>query len=79
VEAILSTSTVILRIIGGDGKGIQYPGVSLGHYVPEGYMLGPGPPDWEIPESKTLRYGYESLGTRAPGPRMTALSRTSSN
>jgi hypothetical protein len=32
-----NTSTVALRVVGGDEKGTQCLGVQLGHPVPEGY------------------------------------------
>jgi hypothetical protein len=40
VEAGSNTSTVALRIVGGDEKGTQCPGVLLGHSVPGGYKCG---------------------------------------
>jgi hypothetical protein len=39
-EAGSNTSTIALRVIGGDKKGVQCPGVKLGHTIPEGYEYG---------------------------------------
>jgi hypothetical protein len=40
VEAGWNASTVALRVVKGDGKGTQCPGVYLGHPVPGGYKYG---------------------------------------
>jgi hypothetical protein len=40
VEAGSNTSTVALRVIGGDEKGTQCLGVQPGHRVPGGYKYG---------------------------------------
>jgi hypothetical protein len=40
VEAGSNTSTVALRVVGGDEKGIQCLGLQLGHPVPGGYKYG---------------------------------------
>jgi hypothetical protein len=40
VEEGSNTSTVALRVIGGDEKGTQCMGVYLGHPVPGGYKYG---------------------------------------
>jgi hypothetical protein len=40
VEAGTNTSTVALRVVGGDEKGTQYLVVELGHPVPGGYKYG---------------------------------------
>jgi hypothetical protein len=40
VEAGSNTSTVVLRVVGGDEKGTQCLGVQLGHPVPQGYKYG---------------------------------------
>jgi hypothetical protein len=40
VEALSNASTVALRFVGGDEKGIQCLGVKLGHPVPGGYKYG---------------------------------------
>jgi hypothetical protein len=37
VEVGSNTSTVALRVVGGDEKGTQCRGVKLGHPVPGGY------------------------------------------
>jgi hypothetical protein len=36
VEADWNTSTVALRVVGGEEKGVQCLGVKLGHFVPGG-------------------------------------------
>jgi hypothetical protein len=40
VEAGSNTSTLSLRVVGGDEKGIKCLGVKLGHPVPRGYKYG---------------------------------------
>jgi hypothetical protein len=40
VEAGSNTSTVDLRVVGGDKKGTKCLGVKLGHPVPGGYKYG---------------------------------------
>jgi hypothetical protein len=40
VEAGSSTSTVTVRVVGGNEKGTQCLGVSLGHPDPGGYKYG---------------------------------------
>jgi hypothetical protein len=40
VEAGSNTSTVALRVVGGDEKGTQCLGVELGHPIPGGYKYG---------------------------------------
>jgi hypothetical protein len=40
VEAGSNTSTVALRVVKGDGKGIQCLGLQPGHPVPGGYKYG---------------------------------------
>jgi hypothetical protein len=40
VEAGLNTSTIALRVIGGDEKGAQCLGVQLGHPASVGYKYG---------------------------------------
>jgi hypothetical protein len=40
VEAGSNTSTVTLRVVGGDENGIEYLGIELGHPVPRGYNKG---------------------------------------
>jgi hypothetical protein len=63
VEAGHNTSTVALRVVRGDGKGTQYPGVYLGNLVPRGYKYG----------DLALQVGGVSRS------RWTALARTSRN
>jgi hypothetical protein len=63
---------VALRVVRGDRKGTQCPGVYLGHSVPEGYKYG----DLAfqvggVSRIGTIKYGLESHGT--------ALVRTSGN
>jgi hypothetical protein len=36
MEASSNTSTIALRVVGGDEKGIQFPGVKLGYPLPGG-------------------------------------------
>jgi hypothetical protein len=43
VEAGQNTSTVALRVVRGDKKGTQCPGVYLDHPVPGGYKYGTWP------------------------------------
>jgi hypothetical protein len=40
VEAGSNVSTVALRVVGGDEKRTQSPGVYVGHPVPGGYIYG---------------------------------------
>jgi hypothetical protein len=40
VEAGSNTSTVALRVVGGDETGMQCLGAYLGHSVPGGYKYG---------------------------------------
>jgi hypothetical protein len=65
VEAGSNTSTVALRVVGGDEKGIQCLGVKLGHPVSGRYKYG----DLVLQvggslEYKRVKYGHESCGTR---------------
>jgi hypothetical protein len=74
VEAGWNTSTVALRVVGGDEKGTQ----CLGHPVPGGYKIGDlALQVWGSLESEAVKYGHESRGTMTP--RITALARASSN
>jgi hypothetical protein len=50
------TSTVALRVVGGDETGTQCLGVKLGHPIPMGY--------WGYLESETVKCGHESRWTR---------------
>jgi hypothetical protein len=40
VEAGSNTSTIALRVVGGEEKGTQCPGMQLVHLVPGGYKYG---------------------------------------
>jgi hypothetical protein len=40
VVASSNTSTVTLRVVGGDENGTQFLGVQLGHTVPGGHKYG---------------------------------------
>jgi hypothetical protein len=42
VEAGSNASTVALRVVGGEVKGIHCPGVQLGHPVPGGICVNTG-------------------------------------
>jgi hypothetical protein len=37
VEAGANTSTVTLRVVGGEEKGTQFLEIKLGHHIPGGY------------------------------------------
>jgi hypothetical protein len=77
VEAGSNTSTVALRVVGGDEKGTQFPGGITG--LPSSWVIktrGPGPPAWGSLEYETVKCGHESRGTRS---RECALARTCSN
>jgi hypothetical protein len=59
-----NTSTVTLRVVGGEEKQTQ-PTVYLGYHVPGGYKHG----DLTLQflgslESETVKYGHESRGIR---------------
>jgi hypothetical protein len=58
VEVGSNTSTVALRIVGGEDKGTQCLGVWLGHPIPG----RPGPPGWGSLESETVKW-HESHKT----------------
>jgi hypothetical protein len=63
-----------MRVVTGNGKGTQCPGVYLGHPVPGGYTRKYGDLDLQVggvSRIRTIKYDTESRGT--------ALSRTSSN
>jgi hypothetical protein len=61
-----------LRVVRGDGKGTQCPGVYLGHPVPGGYKYGDLTPQvGGVSRIGTIKCGLESRGT--------ALARTSTN
>jgi hypothetical protein len=64
VEVGSNTSTVALRVVGGDEKGTQCLGVQLGHSVPGGYNTGTWSPVWGSIESETAKYDHQSRVTR---------------
>jgi hypothetical protein len=77
VEARSNTSTVALRVVGGDEKGTRCLGVQANHLVPGGYKYG----DLALQfvrslESQRVKDGHESGGMDL---RMTALARASTN
>jgi hypothetical protein len=61
-----------LRVIRGDGKGTQCPGVYLGYLVPGGYKYG----DLALQVGGVSRIGTIKYGLKSHG---TALARTSNN
>jgi hypothetical protein len=65
VETGSNTSTVTLRVVGGDEKGTQCLEVEPGHPVPGGYKYGDlALKVWGSVESETVQYGHESRGTQ---------------
>jgi hypothetical protein len=48
MEADSNTFTVVLRVVGDDENGTQYPGVQLGHPVPGDVNTETWPWLWEI-------------------------------
>jgi hypothetical protein len=66
------TSTIVLRVIRGDGKGTLWSGVYLGHSVPGGYKYG----DLAFQVGGVSRIGAIKYGLEFCG---TVLARTSSN
>jgi hypothetical protein len=72
VEAGQNTAIVALRVVRGDGKGTQCPGVYMDHPLPGGYKYGDlALKVWGVSRIGTIKYGPESRGT--------ARARTSSN
>jgi hypothetical protein len=59
VEAGSNTSTIDLRVVGGDEKGTQCLGYDWATLFLRHINTGPGPPGWESLESETLKYGHE--------------------
>jgi hypothetical protein len=60
-----NTHTVALRVVRGDGKGTQCPGVKLDHHIPGGYK------HWDlalqvggVSKSGTIKYDLEPAGLR---------------
>jgi hypothetical protein len=64
VEAGSNTSTVALRVVGGDEKGTQCLGYNWTTQFLGIQIRGPGPPGWGSLESERVKYGHESRGTR---------------
>jgi hypothetical protein len=64
VEVGPNTSTVSLRVIGGDEKRTQCPGVQLDHLFLGDINTGSWASGWASLESETGIYGHESRGTR---------------
>jgi hypothetical protein len=64
VEARSNTSTVALRVVGGDEKETRCQGVQLGHPVRRGYKYVDWPSRFGSLESVRVKCGYESHGTR---------------
>jgi hypothetical protein len=59
VEAGTNTSTVTLRVVGGDEKGPQCLGYNWVTMFQGNLNTGPGPPGWVSLESVTVKYGHE--------------------
>jgi hypothetical protein len=57
------TVTAALRVIKGDKKGTQCPGVQLGHPVPGGYKYGDLALQGGGVSGETVKYGREFCGT----------------
>jgi hypothetical protein len=51
------------RVVGGDEKGTQYPGVQLGHPVPGGDKYGDLALQVGGVSNETVKYGREFCGT----------------
>jgi hypothetical protein len=67
VEAGSNTSTLGVRVVGGDEKGTQYPEYSLANVYRGGYKYGTWPSRLAGLECNTLKCDYESRGSRAQG------------
>jgi hypothetical protein len=63
VEVGYNTSTVALRVVRGDEKGTQCPGVYLGHLVPGGYKYGDLALQVGGVPNETVKYSREFCGT----------------
>jgi hypothetical protein len=60
-----NTSTLALRVVRGDGKGTQCPGVYLAHPAPGGYKYGDlALQVGGVSRIGTIKYGLESRGTQ---------------
>jgi hypothetical protein len=69
VAAGYNTSTVVLRVVRGDGKGTQCPGVYLGHHVLGGYKYGDlALQVGGVSRIGTIIYGLEYRGTALAKP-----------
>jgi hypothetical protein len=77
VEAVSDTSTVALRVVGGDEKGTQCLGVQLGRPVPGGYKYDDLA--LQVGESRICDSKMWPRVQRESDLRMTALARTRSN
>jgi hypothetical protein len=65
VEAGQNTSTVALRVVRGDKKGTQCPGVYLGHSVLGGYKYGDlALQVGGVSRIEKIKYDLESSGTQ---------------
>jgi hypothetical protein len=64
VEAGSITSTVALRVVGGDENRTQCLGVQPGHPVTDGYKYGDLALQVGGLESETIKYAHEGRGTR---------------
>jgi hypothetical protein len=58
VEAGWNTSTVVLRVVRGDVKKTQYPGLYLGHPVPGGYKYRDLALQARGVSDEAVKYGY---------------------
>jgi hypothetical protein len=65
VGAGSNTSTIALRVVGGEGKGTQCPRLQLGQPVSGGYKYGDLA--LQLGKSEAVKYGVESCGTRTCG------------
>jgi hypothetical protein len=65
VEAGSNTSTVALRVVGGDEKGTRAWGYNWATMFLGDFIRGPDPPGWGSLEFETVKHGHESRGTRA--------------
>jgi hypothetical protein len=72
VEAGQNSSTVALRVVRGDEKGTQCPGVYLGHPVSGGYKFGDlALQVGGVSRIVTIKYGIEPRGTALAKPTAT--------
>jgi hypothetical protein len=73
VEAGRNISTVALRVVRGDGKGTQCPGVYLGHPVPWRYKYG----DLALQVGAVSRIGTIKYGLELRETKLASTSRNS--